>query len=140
MTVVVEPLVSKSISKIIEFFCGPRLAPREADILDYCQSLGEVYTGFVDGRFVCCWGLIPPSFLSTQAYLWMWAPEPIKHQFIFIRQSQLQIEKMLERYDSIIGHCYCNARSAQRWLKWLGAEFGEASDGKVSFVIRRAHG
>jgi len=46
----------------------------------------------------------------------MWAPNPMKHQFVFIRQSQMQVQKMLERYPEIIGECAENNRSAQRWL------------------------
>lgn len=137
MTVTVHPLIGTNISAFIEAFCGPSLSDRDASIFDYCQSLGEVYTGFVDGEFICCWGLIPPSFLSTQAYLWMWAPEPIKHQFLFIRQSQVQVQKMLETYETIVGHCRVNSRSAQRWLRWLGAEFESPKDDVMPFVIRR---
>lgn len=137
MTVSVEPVL-EPISKTISILCGPILATAMADAMDYCQTLGSVYSGFVDGQFVCCWGLIPPTFLSNQAYLWMWAPEPMKHQFVFIRQSQIQVRQMLERYDAVVGHCKINARSAQRWLKWLGAEFGQPSGDTIPFVIRRA--
>ncbi len=137
MPVFVKPLLGECISKVIDGFFGPILTGREAEVLDYCQTLGEVYTGYVDGEFVCCWGLIPPSFLSNQAYLWMWAPEKIKHQFIFVRQSQLQIEKMLQHYDAIVGHCKTSSTSAHRWLKWLGAEFDPPRDGVMPFVIRR---
>ncbi len=49
----------------------------------------------VEEEFVCCWGLIPPSFVSMQAYLWMWAsPLLQEHQFVFIRHSQRQVEEM----------------------------------------------
>jgi len=137
MSAVVSPLIGHSISHTIASLCGPLLSVREGEIFDYCQTLGEVWMGFVDGDFVCCWGLIPPTFLSNQAYLWMWAPEPIKHQFIFVRQSQLQIERMLQRFDSIVGHCLVTARSAQRWLKWLGAEFDAPQGDTVAFTIRR---
>lgn len=137
MTVVVEPIF-ESISRTILGFCGPVLNYTEAGAMDYCQTLGSVYSGFVDGEFVCCWGLVPPTFLSNQAYLWMWSPEPMKHQFVFIRQSQIQIRRMLERYDAVVGHCKMDARSAQRWLKWLGAEFGYPKDGLIPFTIRRA--
>lgn len=137
MTVTVQPLVNKRISGVISLMLDGPLSQRESEVLDYCQTLGEVFTGYVDDEFVCCWGLIPPSFLSNQAYLWMWAPDTIKHQFIFIRQSQLQVEKMLEQYDSIVGHCKTSSHSAQRWLKWLGAEFGNPSDGVIPFVIHR---
>ena|SRR5882762_5655275 len=137
MNVSVQPLIGTSISSFIDTFCGASLTNREAGIFDYCQSLGEVYTCFMDDAFVCCWGLIPPSFLSTQAYLWMWAPEPIKHQFIFVRHSQLQVQAMLEKYETIVGHCRVGAISAQRWLKWLGAEFESTEGDIMPFVIRR---
>lgn len=136
MTVTVEPIF-ESISKTIIGFCGPVLPYNDARAMDYCQALGEVYSGFVDGQFICCWGLVPPTFLSNQAYLWMWSPEPMKHQLVFIRQSQIQVRRMLEHYESVVGHCKINARSAQRWLKWLGAEFGEPSGDTIPFTIRR---
>lgn len=130
--------VYEPISKMISNFCGPVLSPHSQRTFDYCQSLGSVFCGFIDDEFICCWGLIPPTFVSNQAYLWMWAPEPIKHQFVFIRHSQRQVEDMLQRYDQIVGHCELSARSAQRWLKWLGAEFAQPENNKfMSFVIRR---
>ena len=122
----------------ISSLIGPLLTEREADMLDYCQTLGEVYVGYVDGDLVCCWGLIPPSFLSTQAYIWMWSSGPITHQFLFLRHSQLQVKKFLQRYDSIVGQCRINAHTAQRWLRWLGAEFDLPEDGLRRFVINRS--
>lgn len=138
MSVHIAPLIGKSVSSVVrEFFA---YSPEEMDMFDYCQTLGEVWIGYVDGEFVCCWGLIPPSFLSNQVYLWMWAPEHMKHQFTFIRQSQIQVQRMLEVYDRIVGECIQTNRSAQRWLRWLGAEFGNPSGGKISFVIRGKNG
>lgn len=135
MRVVVQPLIGSQVSSLVSVFSG--LSKRQMQMFDYCQSLGEVYVGFVDGEFICCWGLIPPSFLSSQAYLWMWAPEPMKHQFLFIRHSQLQVQKMLDRFDTIVGECLATNRSAQRWLRWLGAEFEASANGIRRFEIRR---
>jgi hypothetical protein len=138
MRVIVEPLFNSPVSSLVSMFCN--LDKRQLDMFDYCQTLGQVYTGFVDGDFVCCWGLIPPSFLSNQAYLWMWAPEPMKHQFVFIRQSQIQVRKMLERYDTIVGQCIRSNGSAQRWLRWLGAEFEYPQGNLIPFTIRKTNG
>ena len=138
MNIIVEPRHGDPISELISTFYG--MTRRQLDLFDYCQTLGEVYIGFVDDEFICCWGLIPPSFLSNRAYLWMWAPNPMKHQFVFIRRSQLQVQKMLERYEEIIGECEESNRSAQRWLKWLGAEFSYPKNGLIPFTIRRANG
>ena len=129
--------VYEPISKMIRSFCGDVLEPQHERVFDYCQTMGSVYCGFVDDEFICCWGLIPPTFLSQQAYLWMWAPEPIKHQFIFIRKSQIQVQEMLGKYERIVGHCELRAKSAQRWLRWLGAEFGPPEGNHMPFAIRR---
>ena len=139
MRVIVQPLLSSPVSDLISSF-GFDMQRRDLDMFDYCQALGEISVGFVDGEFICCWGLIPPSFLSTQAYLWMWAPEPMKHQFVFIRQSQIQVQKMLKRYETIVGECTMTNYSAHRWLKWLGARFEEPRNGLLPFVIRRPNG
>jgi hypothetical protein len=131
-------LVDMPVSQYIATNCSHVLSEHDAAMLDYCHKLGKVYLGLVDSTFVCCWGLIPGSFLSDQAYLWMWAPGPIAHQFIFIRQSQIQVRKMLDRYPVIIGHCKRSSRSAQRWLKWLGAEFEKTTADIIPFTIQRA--
>jgi len=136
MTTIVSKLEGP-LSEIILAEYGKVLSLREAEMLDHCQRLGEAWVGFVDGRFVCCWGLIPPSFLSNQAYIWMWAAGKVPHQFLFVRHSQIQVKKFLNRYASITGHCKINNVSAQRWLKWLGAKFDEPREGTRTFVIDR---
>ena len=139
MRVHIQPFIGSSVSSLVCAYASS-FTPQQLEMFDYCQTLGEVYVGYVDGQFVCCWGLIPPSFLSNQAYLWMWSPDRMPHQFTFIRQSQLQVQQMLKVYDSIVGECIADNLSAQRWLKWLGAEFDYPRDGKVPFVIRRGNG
>lgn len=139
MKVVVKPLIGETLSSMISATYGPILGMREADIMDFCQQVGEIYVGFVDGRMECCWGLIPPSFLSMQAYLWMWQPKDVvEHQFLFVRHSQMQVQEMLRKYESIIGHCKANP-NVIKWLRWLGAEFAERpnEDGNIPFTIRR---
>jgi hypothetical protein len=140
MKVHIAPILGRTFSSLISLTYGPILNIKEADVLDYCQKMGEVYAGYVDDEMVCCWGLIPPSFLSMEAYLWMWcAGDAVTHHFVFIRQSQIQVRRMLERYETINGHCKLGNRRAMRWLKWLGAEFADyPEDGRLTFTIRRA--
>ncbi len=132
-------LVPFPISDFIRQQSGNILSEREASMMDYCHKLGQVYAGLIDDKFVCCWGLIPGSFVSNQAYLWMWSQGPITHQFTFIRRSQIQVQEMLKRYPTIVGHCKRSSRSAQRWLKWLGAEFEPTTGDVLSFTIRRVY-
>src|SRR5262245_11793845 len=97
------------------------------------------WTGYVDNQPACCWGLIPPTLMSDQAYLWLIVKEELvkDNQFIFVRQSQRWIERMLEQYPLIVGHCQLKAAASIRWMKWLGAKFGEPIEGnRVPFTIR----
>lgn len=103
----------------------------------------DIRYGFVDGQLACMWGLIPPTLLSTTAYLWMLATEvAAQHKFLLVRHSQRYIEEALKIYPTIVGDVMCDNPSGKRWLGWLGAEFGPAVDGKIPFMIRKkaAHG
>ncbi len=84
------------------------------------------------------WGLIPPTLMSNQAYLWLYTTDLVKeHQFLFVRYSQRMVEKLLEHYESIVGHVQVDAPRSRQWLKWLGAEFGNPKGSNIPFVIRK---
>lgn len=102
------------------------------------MNSSRVWVGSIDDRIVCFWGLIPPSFLSDTAYLWLYTvPGFNEHIFIFIRQSQRAVEEVLKAYPVIVGHCdTANAKSI-RWLRWLGAHFGEPQGPLIPFRIER---
>jgi hypothetical protein len=125
--------------------------PALADLIDYrpgekatmiqCFSLSpEVWVGWADRSVACVWGVVPPTLLSEQAYLWLWAGDIVpEHQFLFIRHSQLVIEKLLKKYSMIVGLTDPEQKKTARWLKWLGAEITDHvhSSGYVWFTIRR---
>ena len=97
----------------------------------------ETRMGFVDGEVACMWGLIPPTILSDTAWLWLITTNlSDRHKFLLIRYSQRYIEEALKEYPNIIGDTAIYNRPAQRWLKWLGAEFGEPNGSRLPFVIR----
>jgi hypothetical protein len=126
-----------SIQPTFAFDSGLSLS--EIDVLQFCQSMSaEVWSGYVDGKLICCWGLIPPTLLSNQAYLWMHSTPAVReHSFLLVRHSQRIIEQVLNRYEKIIGDCRIGADDSIRWLKWLGAEFTDSDGPYLSFVIRR---
>ena len=119
--------------------CGS-LSDKEIDTLEeYLCFSAKLYLGSIHGRLCCAWGLIPPTLLSDTAYLWLFSTPAIdEHKFLFVRTSQRVIEEMLQQWPVINGFCdHSNLRS-MRWLKWLGARFGDVGPTHVSFEIRKA--
>ena len=142
MKVSVEPIIGNTITSLISLATGATLPDRSADMMTLCQRMsGEVWSGYIDDKLVCCWGLIPPSVFSDTAYLWMYNTESlVEHQFVFIRRSQIEVQRMLRNYSRIVGHCVVGNDKAARWLRWLGAEFDAPEAGARAFTIRRKHG
>lgn len=112
---------------------------REAKALDRCLSLTRhLWIGYSNEEPVCAWGLIPPTLLSDSAYLWMITLGSVEgYEFVLVRHSQIQIARMLEAYPKIVGHCEASETRSIRWLRWLGATFGEPQGSFVPFTIRR---
>lgn len=138
-SVSIEPLRDRQISHLISSATELTLDQNTADILEFCQAMSaECWSGYVGKDLICCWGLIPPSILSNQAYLWMHSTAAIReHQFLLVRHSQRIIESALNRYARIIGHCDRNASDSIRWLKWLGAIFEPSTERFLPFAIER---
>ncbi len=112
--------------------------PGAEDILRDCMHRSvEVRAGLVDGEVACMWGLIPPTLLSDTAWLWLLTTDIVaEHKFLFIRHSQRYIEEALKEFPNIVGDVMIDNRPAQRWLRWLGAEFQAQEGARIPFVIR----
>ncbi len=104
----------------------------------HLRNTVPMYAGYFDNEFAAVWGVIPPTLSSNQAYIWVYTTEAIiGHEFLFVRYSQRMVEELLKSYERIVGVTLVGEDRSIRWLKWLGAEYGEP-DGKVlPFVIRR---
>lgn len=141
MTVAITTRNDVSLREVIRRSPMAALPDAEEVLRDCMYRSIEVRYGFIDGEVACMWGLIPPSLLSSTAYLWLLTTDIIaEHKFLFIRYSQRYIEEALKQYPTIIGDVLVDNYPAQRWLKWLGAELGPAVKGRKSFVIKAKHG
>lgn len=109
--------------------------------MDFCLLMSTaIWAGFIDGELACIWGVIPPTLMSNQAYLWLYTTDVIKeHQFVLIRHSQRVMEEILKEYSSVVGHAIIGSDKSIRWLKWLGAKFGPPQGEALPFRITR-HG
>lgn len=117
------------------------LTKDEAWAMEYCfDTSSSIWVGLIDEKLACIWGLIPPTLVSNQAYLWLYTTDVItEHQFVLVRHSQLVMEEILKRYKSVCGHVVTGHGDSKsiRWLKWLGAKFGEPGEIGIPFRITR---
>lgn len=117
------------------------VADAERTLRECMKRSIEVRYGMLDGEVACMWGLIPPTLLSDQAYLWLLTTDIVaEHKFLFVRHSQRYVEEALHVYPNIIGDVIIGNEQAIRWLRWLGAEFLPPVGGRVPFTIRAKHG
>ena len=95
----------------------------------------------LDNVPVVMWGVIPPSVLSSRAYVWLVASNDIGKKphvkFLFIRYTQRIVEIMLKKHEALYGFCYPEESQSIKWLKFLGAKFEKPHDGKLPFRIGR---
>ena len=110
----------------------------ERTLLECLRLSAFAWTGSVDGELACVLGMVPPSLMSNQAYIWLHTTEVAeRHQFLLVRYSQIMIEKMHEKFEILVGHCEIKAHRSRRWLRWLGADFGSPNGVGIPFVIRK---
>ena len=107
------------------------LSARDSRMIDSCHNMSfTTWVGYNDGELVCAWGIIPPSVMSEEVYLWLHTTEAVKNnQFLFVRHSQIFIQNLLSEYRAVVGHVKDDAPRSKRWLKWLGAEFSPSKGG-----------
>ena len=92
----------------------------------------HILAGFYQSELLCIIGLIPRSFISDEAYIWMQTmPAAKNHKLMVARHAKRVVARALEVYPEIIGHCF-NEASA-KWLRSLGATMSGDT-----FKIRRA--
>lgn len=136
------PVVVSSDQRLLEPALG-RMTENEQVIMHrWMLTSSQIWVAMIHDEIACCWGFVPPTLLSEEAYLWMYhTPIVEQHKFLFVRNSQLIRDKVLLEYPLIYGHVKASAVSSRRWLKWLGATFGEQVNGMLRFEIRkRANG
>ncbi len=133
----IEPVDRDATRQLILEMKGGVLDDNDLRALESCTAYAShLWAGYIRGRPVCAWGLVPPTLLSDRAYLWLYAAPAVEEfKFLFVRHSQMIMEEMREIYPVIYGVCEVDNPRAIRWLKWLGAEFGYPKATHVPFLI-----
>ena len=120
-------------------YAGSELARSE---MNSClRRSSHHWVGFVDGEVGCVFGIITGSVFSEVAYIWLLTTDIAEqHKFTLVRQSQIWVKVLLEQHHTLHGHCLLTETQSIRWMKLLGAEFGEYSGNLIPFWIKRKDG
>ena len=142
MTATIQHIARGHAIELISNTTAPKLSDVEVEVFArFVKASLEIWIGSIGEELLCMWGLIPPTLLSDQAYLWLHTTEAVKdHEFMLVRRSQIELAKMLLRFPLIVGHCEVGERQSIRWLRWLGAIFGEPGEKLIQFTIRGPNG
>jgi len=90
-----------------------------------CSTLS--WTGTVDGRPVCIFGVAPASLLGSVGVPWMIGTQEIdSHAKAFLRRNKAYVEHMAELYNYLVNFVDARNTRAIGWLKWLGFTVHEA--------------
>lgn len=85
------------------------------------------WTGLVDGRPVCIFGVVSASMLSSTGVPWMIGTSEIDHHAkAFLRRNKAYVDRMSELYNYLVNHVDARNRRAIAWLKWLGFTIHDA--------------
>jgi hypothetical protein len=139
MTVFILPATEKYLNEVVKR-C-PYANDKKAVKLtrEYFNRSAFAWAGLSDDQPVCIYGLIAPSLLNNDAYLWLVVNDLVdKHQFSFVRHSQIEMRKMLILFPRIVGHVLEGEERSKRWLKWLGVRLGRSEKGLIPFELRSA--
>ena len=141
MKVAVERLTKSEISKLVAESISIGMSPGAIALFNTCiMRSASMWVGFINEELACVYGLVPPTLLSEQAYLWLHTTEAlVGHEFLFVRRSQIAVAEMLAVHPVIVGHAEIGNARGIRWIKWLGGVFGDSDGRLIPFTIRGKH-
>ena len=88
------------------------------------QFSQEPFTGLMDGKVVCIFGVSQISPLSEEARPWLLASDLIDETaHTFLRVNRVYIREIKKKYPFLQNWVDCRNEKAIRWVKWLGFKF-----------------
>jgi len=82
------------------------------------------WTGLVDDRPVCMWGVTPMDILLGIGSPWLLGADDLpKYAMTFLRLNKGYVANMLELFPTLVNFVDVRNELSIKWLKWLGFEF-----------------
>lgn len=112
---------------IDELWSANRVTPEDALTIGIKVST-EAWSGLVDGKPVCIFGVAPSSMLGGTGVPWMVGTSEVdKHAKAFLRRNKPYVKQMLTLYNYLVNHVDSRNTRAVSWLRWLGFTICDAT-------------
>jgi hypothetical protein len=112
---------------IVELWAANRVTPEDALLIGIGIST-EAWTGLIDGKPVCIFGVAPASMLGGIGVPWMVGTADIdKHAKAFLRRCKSYVKQMLRLYNYLVNYVDSRNTRAIAWLRWLGFTIYDAA-------------
>lgn len=112
---------------IDELWSANRVTPEDALTIGIKVST-EAWSGLVDGKPVCIFGVAPASMLGGIGVPWMVGTSEVdKHAKAFLRRNKPYVKQMLTLYNYLVNHVDSRNTRAVSWLRWLGFTICDAA-------------
>ena len=86
----------------------------------------EPVAGWIDGKLVAAWGVIPRTIACRTGIPWLVATDAMEGVWMsFLTLSEAELEEVAEGYDVLTNFVWVENEKAIRWLQWLGFEMVE---------------
>jgi hypothetical protein len=86
----------------------------------------EAWSGTVDGRPICLFGVAPRSLLSDVAAPWLLGTDEVAlHAPAFLRRNRAVLARWRRQYRRLENLVWSENATAIRWLDWLGFELAD---------------
>jgi hypothetical protein len=136
MGVLVEQVVGRQFSELISPAICDLLKNDDLAVMENAMIKSTDVWMVSDDQMIGITGVAPDTLLARDAFLWLYTnPFNSRISIAAIKATKQVVSNFLLRYDRLVGYCETSNMKSQRWVSWLGAEFGRADGPLIPFRI-----
>jgi len=108
-----------------EVWAAGHNTPKHA--LELSMKLSEhSFTGLVDGKVMCIFGVTPMSPISDTGVPWLLGSDLIdQHKHVFLRMNKVYVNEIKKRFKHLINYVDNRNKKTIHWLRWLGFKLSD---------------
>lgn len=136
MAVRVEQVTGRQFAELISPAIRDLLKEDELAVMENAMAKSTDVWMVSDREMIGITGVAPDTLLARDAFLWLYTnPFNTRITVGAMKATKQVVDNFLRRYDRLVGYCETANVKSQRWVSWLGADFGRADGSLIPFKI-----